>query len=123
MALEATAAMQHESPTILDSAIFWAKAAVLRKIRFVSDLTHPVRRFGHGIKAANPVLLAKVRSPLWTEESAVESSLQLGKVQNLRKACRRLHLVEVPAGEVFSFWKQIGQASKSRGYAKGRELR
>lgn len=54
---------------------------------------------------------------------AVESSLQLGKVQNLRKACSRLHLAEVPADQTFSFWKQIGRATKSRGYAVGRELR
>src|ERR1700686_2959610 len=102
MALEATAAIPHESPTLLDSAIFWAKAAVLRKIRSVSDLTQPVRRLGHGTKAGYPVLLAEIRSPLWTDESAVESSLQFGKVQNLRKACRRLHLVEIPAGQLFS---------------------
>ncbi len=123
MALEAAAATSHESPTILDSAVFWAKAAVLRKMRFVSDLTQPVRRLGHGTKAAYPVLLAEVRSPLWTNESAIESSLLLGKIQNLRRACRRLHLVEVPAGEVFSFWKQVGRARKSQGYVQGRELR
>src|SRR5260370_26573210 len=98
MALEAAAATSHESPTILDSAVFWAKAAVLRKMRFVSDLTQPVRRLGHGTKAAYPVLLAEVRSPLWTNESAIESSLLLGKIQNLPSAIRRLHLVQVPSG-------------------------
>jgi VanW like protein len=123
MALEATAAIPHESPTILDSAVFWAKAAVFRKIRLVSDLTQPVRRLGHGTKAAYPVLLAEVRSPLWTDESAVESSLQFGKIQNLRKACQRLHLLEIPTGQLFSFWKQVGRATKSQGYAEGRELR
>jgi hypothetical protein len=53
----------------------------------------------------------------------VENSLQFGKVQNLRKACRRLHQMEIPAGEVFSFWKQIGRARTSAGYVQGRELR
>src|SRR5258708_26357740 len=112
MASEATAVIPHESPTLLGSAIFWAKAAVLRKIRFVSDLTQPVRRLGHGTKAAYPVLLAEVRSPLRTDESVVEQSLQFGKVQNLRKACRRFHLGENPGGPVFSFCKQIGRARK-----------
>ncbi len=69
------------------------------------------------------MLLAECRSPLWTAESQVETSLQFGKVQNLRKACLRLHLVEVPAAEVFSFWKQVGKARASAGYARGRELR
>ena len=69
------------------------------------------------------MLLAECSSPLWTSESQVENSLQFGKVQNLRKACLRLHLVEIPAGEIFSFWKQIGKARGSTGYARGRELR
>ena len=69
------------------------------------------------------MLLAECRSPLWTSESQVENSLQFGKVQNLRRACLRLHLVEIPAGEIFSFWKQIGKAKGSAGYARGRELR
>src|SRR5258708_34622284 len=122
MAPEAIAVIPHESPTFIDSAIFWAKAAVLRKVRFVSDLTQPVRRLGHGTKAAYPGLLAEARSPLWTDESAIESSLLFGKLQNLRRACRRLHLVEVPVGEVFSFWKQVGRAKNSQGYFEGRQV-
>ena len=31
--------------------------------------------------------------------------------------------VEVPAGEVFSFWRQIGRTTKARGFVNGRELR
>ena len=30
--------------------------------------------------------------------------------------------IEVPAGAVFSFWSQIGRASRWRGYVAGREL-
>lgn len=73
--------------------------------------------------AAHPILLAESQSSLWTAENEVENSLQFGKVQNLRKACLRLHGVEVPAGQVFSFWKQVGRARRSAGYALGRELR
>jgi hypothetical protein len=89
----------------------------------VSDLTQPVRRLGHAHQSDYPELLAECKSPLWTAESTVEGSLQFGKVQNLRKACRSLHLVEIPAGEIFSFWKQVGRAKASAGYARGRELR
>lgn len=88
----------------------------------MSDLTHPVRQLGRG-SAAHPVLLAESSSSLWTAESEVENSLQFGKVQNLRKACLRLHGIEAPSGQVFSFWKQIGRARRSAGYALGRELR
>jgi len=103
--------------------IFNGKAALLRGARFVSDLTQPVRRLGHTDHKSYSSLLAECRSPLWTAESLVENSLQFGKVQNLRKACRRLHLVEIPAGEIFSFWKQTGRAKVSAGYVRGRELR
>lgn len=89
----------------------------------MSDLTQPVRRLGHGDQKHYSAVLAECRSPLWTAESLVENSLQFGKVQNLRKACQRLHLVEIPAGEVFSFWKQVGIATRSTGYVRGRELR
>ena len=115
--------MHSQTPKRIDAALFSAKAAVLRGVRRVSDLTRPVRRFTHGRQADYPVLLAECRSPLWTAESTVENSLQLGKVQNLRKACARLHLAEIPSGEIFSFWKQIGKAKRSAGYARGRELR
>lgn len=89
----------------------------------MSDLTHPVRRLAHTTPDRYPTLLAECRSPLWTAESQVENSLQFGKVQNLRRACLRLHLVEIPAGKTFSFWKQVGKARVSAGYARGRELR
>jgi hypothetical protein len=112
-----------KEPSRFNSAIFTAKAAILRGIRSVSDLTQPVRRLGHTLAAHYPALLAECRSPLWTAESRVETSLQFGKVQNLRKACLRLHLVEVPAGQAFSFWKQVGKLRTSAGYARGRELR
>jgi glycosyltransferase involved in cell wall biosynthesis len=115
--------LQSEQPTRLDAALFSVKAAVLRGIRFVSNVTQPVRRLEHGAQSDFPALLAECTSPLWMAESTVENSLQLGKVQNLRKACARLHLLELQAGELFSFWKQIGRARKSAGYARGRELR
>jgi hypothetical protein len=89
----------------------------------VSELTRPVRRLGHAEHDKYPEFLAECRSPLWTAESTVENSLQFGKVQNLRKACLRLHLVEIRRGQTFSFWKQVGKAKRSNGYARGRELR
>lgn len=89
----------------------------------MSDLTQPVRQMRYADQSAYPELLAECRSPLWTAESVVENALQFGKVQNLRKACRRLHLAEIPAGQIFSFWKQVGKAKRSAGYVPGREIR
>ncbi|WP_230812836.1 MULTISPECIES: VanW family protein [Xanthomonas translucens group] len=35
---------------------------------------------------------------------------------------RALHWVEVPVGAAFSFWRQLGRATRRRGFAAGREL-
>jgi len=87
------------------------------------NIRRAVRRLESGNQSGYPTLLCESRSPLWTIESAMEASLQLGKVQNLRKACKTLHRVLVPAGEVFSFWMQLGRATRRSGYVLGRELR
>lgn len=115
--------MHHKSPTRLQAAVFSAKAFVHRGSRFIADRNLELKQFKQGDTAKYPVLLAESRSKLWIAESLVEQSLQFGKVQNLRKACASLHLAEVPAGQTFSFWKQIGRANRSSGYMKGRELR
>jgi hypothetical protein len=47
---------------------------------------------------------------------------QRGKVQNLRVASARLNRTVIPAGEVFSFWAQVGRASRFKGYTRGRML-
>jgi hypothetical protein len=107
----------------LSAAIFSLKAVGLRGKRFVTDRKLPLLRFGSGRKTDYPVLLAELRSPLWTTESIIEAGLQQGKVQNLRRACGKLNFVVVPAGAIFSFWKQIGKATRSAGYVEGRELR
>ena len=115
--------MRSIRPSRLSSATFAAKAHILQAARYVSDLRQPVRRLGHASPREYRELLAECRTPLWTAESLVENSLQFGKIQNLRKACRRLHCVTIPAGETFSFWKQLGKAKASAGYVVGRELR
>ncbi|MBZ5525680.1 MAG: VanW family protein [Acidobacteriia bacterium] len=115
--------MRPKQPTRASAIVFSAKAAALRALRGVRELKAPVRRFAPGNPSDYPLLLAECRTPLFTAESAVESGLQFGKVQNLRRACALLHRAEIPAGETFSFWKQIGRPTKSRGYVEGRELR
>ena len=69
-----------------------------------------------------PVLLGESRSALWSDEREAELAWQRGKVQNLRRAVRDLNRVLLPEGEVFSFWRQLGRASRMRGYVAGRML-
>jgi len=103
--------------------VFRAKATVFRLGRAVSDLRGGPRRYPRGAALENASVLAESETLLWTEDGPGELPLVAGKVHNLRLASRRIHGVELPAGAVFSFWAQVGRASRSRGFVAGRELR
>lgn len=68
-------------------------------------------------------MIAQSTTPLWSGTEATEKNLILGKINNLRIAIRKVNRVEVPAGEIFSFWTQIGRPTRLKGYVRGRELR
>lgn len=113
-----------DKPTLRNALIFRVKATLLQ----INRAAHDVRRqetvrfpASHG--PANAPIIAESRTRLWADGAEAERHLQLGKVHNLRLALRRLHGAEIPAGSVFSFWTQIGRASRWRGYVAGRELR
>ncbi|HVF10645.1 MAG TPA: VanW family protein [Abditibacteriaceae bacterium] len=111
------------APSRVAAATFRLKASLLQLRRAALDISTGIRRYPAGDQAAFPCVLAESRTPLWSEENLAERALQLGKVQNLRCALRRLHNMQLPAEACFSFWKQIGQATERRGYAPGRLLR
>lgn len=68
-------------------------------------------------------IVARLRVPLWQDGQPGEFVLTAGKVHNLRLAGRAFNGVEIPAGEILSFWKQLGRPSARRGYVPGREIR
>src|SRR5947207_12996231 len=119
---DAPRASRGEVPTRFGSLRFAAAAAVLQVRRAARDLKDDIRRWPQS-EATGFVLAAESRSPLWSMTAPAEASLQRGKVENLRRAVQGLRGTVVPAGGVFSFWKQIGRASGGRGYVDGRELR
>jgi vancomycin resistance protein YoaR len=80
-----------------------------------------VRSRGHPSSMIRPS--RKSRTPLYGVTRSEEWALQAGKVHNLRLAARSLHGRVIAAGEVFSFWANIGRAVRGRGFVEGRELR
>lgn len=111
-------------PTRTEALIFRMKTFLLQFRRFVQDRTSlHVSRFGKTKDLIESSVIAESRTPLWTESEPEERSLVAGKIQNLRLAVRELDGIVVPSGEVFSFWKHIGRASRVRGFVEGRELR
>lgn len=113
----------HREPAFLDSVLFYAKTRILIadrmwKERGTKVAVHPKAQ---GLRDA--ALIAEIKAPLWTQVSEAEFPLTAGKVQNLRVACLALDGIEVPAREVFSFWKQLGRTTRKKGFTEGRELR
>ncbi len=118
------AAKRHAHPgRRVDSAIFDAKAGLLRLRRGVTDvIERQVRRHPAGAQAAG-TCLAEVVTALYTDADPNERALQLGKVQNLRIGARAMDGIHLKAGDVFSFWAQVGRPTRARGFVEGRELR
>jgi hypothetical protein len=110
--------------TRIQSLIFKTKAALLRAKRGMENLfDRKLRKFPKAAGPGKNSIIAESKTPLWTESLSEEQFLLAGKVHNLRLAIRKLDGVEIPAGEVFSFWKHVGQANRARGFVEGRELR
>ncbi len=111
-------------PTRGSMALFEAKATVLRLRRSVVELGRAPPRLKKTADAGAFVhVAAELVSELWSDLSLSERGLQMGKVQNLRRAAAALDGLELPAGAVFSFWRQVGRATPARGYVDGRMLR
>ena len=113
-------------PSVWDMAFFQAKATAFRMKRSAGEILGRVAVPRHGkaqALGAAPIL-ASISSPLWPKIAGEKDrALTAGKVHNLRRAIRHLDGIEVPAGSLFSFWRQIGRTTKRRGFVKGRELR
>ena len=103
-----------EIPTRRSRAVFRAKVVLNQAARGVRDCAAGPRRFLKAADTEFSVVARQSRTALWSDERPGERSHQLGKVQNLRRAAAALDGVVVPAGEVCSFWRQIGRASRRR---------
>ena len=112
----------------VDAVLFDTKAGLLRLRRGLADvIDSKVRRRGPGAPAQAMrtlgVCLSEVVTQLYTDTDPNERALQLGKVQNLRIGARAMDGVRLGAGDVFSFWAQVGRPTRARGFVEGRELR
>ncbi len=109
-------------PTLTSRAIFRCKVLVLRALRGMANLRSGPGRHAHGKPEAAARVLES-RTPLRTPCEPAEVRLQLGKIQNLRLATARIHGIHLRAGSTFSFWAEIGRATRWRGFVHGREIR
>lgn len=116
-----------ETHTFRQSFVFSIKVKLLQVARLMGDFFRKdLRKFScseEGDVDLKMGLVAEHTSMLWADGVTSERELTAGKVQNLRVACSALNGLIIPAGEVFSFWKNVGRATRSKGYVVGRELR
>jgi glycosyltransferase involved in cell wall biosynthesis len=110
-------------PNRWQALLFQAKAKLFQLNRTLRELGTLPPRHPAGASLRTAGIAAEKRSPLWRDVTAPEFPLTAGKVENLRHAASAFHGVEVPAGATFSFWRQLGRTSRSRGFTSGRELR
>ncbi len=108
----------------IKALIFRAKASLLQIKRGVENVFDSQEKLHSSPdKLKNAPVLAESKTPPWTKSEPEEQFLLAGKVHNLRLAIRKLDGLEIPAGEIFSFWRHVGQANRLKGYVVGRELR
>jgi hypothetical protein len=110
-------------PTRFSSLVFGAKAVILRIRRAAWNLVACPPLLAKAEASGFPHPLAESRSPLWADEALAERGFELGKIQNLRTACRALDGLVIPAGAVFSVWRHLGAPIGARGYVPGRMLK
>jgi hypothetical protein len=109
---------------LLNELTFRFKASVLIIIRFLINSFHGTTRFPSAELLKNEHVIAVSETDLWNPDDNEQNwILTAGKIQNLRTAARCLHGIEVPADEIFSFWKHVGAPVARRGYVVGREIR
>jgi glycosyltransferase involved in cell wall biosynthesis len=125
MAARSQVTSARQVPTRHSAFIFRGKSVLLQASRLLREIVSGSRprKYPTGSVLKGLPEAAVSRTPLWTETDPAERFLVAGKIHNLRAAARRLNGVELPAGAVFSFWRQVGRASRFRGYVAGRELR
>ena len=109
-------------PTPLSAAVFVAKTRLHQTRRSLSDLVAGLQTHGFATSDDLTLVLAQSRTPLRSDMRPEERPYQNGKVENLRKAARRLNDLCVPAGQAFSFWRQVGPPTQARGFVIGRML-
>lgn len=113
---------RRDLPTRRAALLFRTKVVVHQIARGLRNRPAGLRRFQRTGDPGFALIVGQSRTALWPDDRPGERAYQLGKVQNLRRAVAALDGAVVPAGEVFSFWKQVGRATRRRGFVPGRML-
>ncbi len=113
-----------ENHSLLQGVIFRLKSFVFIIKRGSQNLFSEVRKFSDTDELINETIIAVSESDLWNiDDNESNWILTAGKVQNLRSAAKMLNGIEIPANNIFSFWKYIGNPNIGKQFVIGREIR
>jgi VanW like protein len=104
-------------------ALFFLRSRVLQAKRVIENIASRTPPLQEGAATDFPFILSESVSPLHTVSDPREEPLEIGKIENLRLACRRIHQRVLLPGQIFSFWRQVGPPWRLRGFVEGREVR
>ena len=94
--------------------VYW----VLNRSRFAKRTKAPLEKLKHDF----PYVAATHSSPIFRNLSKEDTALQNGKAVNLSLAAERVNGTVLRDGEIFSFWRLIGNPTRRKGYQKGMML-
>ena len=114
---------ERETPQRWQALAFHVKTRLFQLRRGFAETGNRPLAYGKARALMDAPVVAEKRAPLWREVSPEEFPLTAGKVENLRIAARAFHGLEIPAGGVLSFWRQLGRTTRRKGFRSGRELR
>ena len=70
-----------------------------------------------------PIIISEYSPTLIIKGKGIDPSTQINKAVNIKLASNKITGIIIHPGEVFSFWKLIGQVNKRKGYKEGRVIR
>lgn len=70
-----------------------------------------------------PNVVTSRSSNLIKRGKGIDIRLQENKATNIMLACKKINGIVIHPGEVFSFWKTLGNTTKRKGYKEGRVIR
>lgn len=91
--------------------------------RNVKDLKEKVNFSTRVIDEKLPVVAAEYSSTVIKKGKGIDPVLQENKAVNITLASAKMNKMVIHPGEVFSYWKTIGNVSKKDGYKEGRVIR
>lgn len=97
---------------IWQKRFFRRVADIPRLGRFASEIEHEDLKF----------TCKKHQSLLRRRLGNSEPQLQENKILNLRIACPTIDGILIRPGQIFSFWRQVGEATTEKGYVEGMQL-